>query len=687
MQKLFGVIKKCVSAVIHFPHLVGQAYHFALFFILLISFLIIKTYTLLTRVPLVGRLIFAAGLICGKVLGPFYRRVLSFIDRNALSEVNRSYLIEVGYKNLMSKRTRSIVTILGMSVGMGVIVLLLSLGYGIERLIINRVAGLDELRIVDVSTGENTALRLNAKSYAKIKKITGVTDALPIISVVGRISYNKATTDVLVYAASKEYVDLTKLKLKKGKLFASYLLDKPIENVSGVSSHISEASLGSPASQGYITFDVVPDVQVPVWSACTVKSEIRGYVSRLQGGYKGTEYWGSLSETADYQNVVIDKNTHTYLGKWVKAEVPLYESPDGQNIQPKLDKQGKPVYETVCIQQKYIQKIGQYAFADVLGESTAAASLAEGFVDQAQSVLATEVVASTEGQLEFVSVQASPSATTKTASKEKLKFKDSPSRTALVSLGLIKLLNIPESSAVGTAFNVSYIISKSLYPEIEGKAFTEEQPYKIAGIIDDEESQYFYIPFADMQQLGLKNYSQLKVVVNDKNSLGKVRKQIETYGYKTASTSDTVSQIESLFSNLRVVLVLLGMVALGVASLGMFNTLTVSLLERTREIGGMKTMGMISNEVQDLFLAEAMIMGLSGGIGGVTLGFLSGKIISFLVSIIAISRGQGYLELAYVPPYLVAVIIVFSFIVGVLTGIYPAQRAKKISALNALRYE
>ena len=174
----------------------------------------------------------------------------------------------------------------------------------------------------------------------------------------------------------------------------------------------------------------------------------------------------------------------------MKAEVPLYESLDIQGMQPKLDKQGKPVYETVCIQQKYIQKIGQYAFADVLGESTSAASLdmdspgealaAETVSDSTLFVPATEVVASAEGKIEFVSVQATASASTRLNSKEKLKFKDPPSRTALVSLGLIKLLNISESSAIGTTFNVSYIISKSLYPEIDGKAFTEEQPYKIA---------------------------------------------------------------------------------------------------------------------------------------------------------------------------------------------------------------
>jgi len=224
-------------------------------------------------------------------------------------------------------------------------------------------------------------------------------------------------------------------------------------------------------------------------------------------------------------------------------------------------------------------------------------------------------------------------------------------------------------------------------PEIEGRVLTSQVEYTIRGVVDDVDAQYMYVPFTDAQTIGIKNFSQVKVVFTDKDKMSKSRKAIETMGFKTNSTADTVSQIETLFANLRLLLGLLGMVALGVASLGMFNTLTVSLLERTREIGGMKTMGVVSDEIQDLFLAEAMIMGLGGGVGGLMLGEFIGRSLSFGISLIAIVNGQGYLSLTYVPPFLVFFILLSSFIVGMITGFYPAQRAKKISALNALRYE
>ena len=119
----------------------------------------------------------------------------------------------------------------------------------------------------------------------------------------------------------------------------------------------------------------------------------------------------------------------------------------------------------------------------------------------------------------------------------------------------------------------------------------------------------------------------------------------------------------------------------------MFNTLTVSLLERTREIGGMKVIGMVSEEIQDLFLAEAMIMGFSGGIGGLMLGFAFGQITSVIVSVLSVTQGLGYLNLTYIPIPFTITILILSFIVGIVTGLYPAKRARSISALNALRYE
>jgi len=95
----------------------------------------------------------------------------------------------------------------------------------------------------------------------------------------------------------------------------------------------------------------------------------------------------------------------------------------------------------------------------------------------------------------------------------------------------------------------------------------------------------------------------------------------------------------------------------------------------------------VSAEIQELFLSEAMIMGFAGGIGGLALGYFMGELTSLGLSAFAVASGVGYLNVSYVPIFLVIFILACSFMVGLVTGLYPAQRAKKTSALNALRYE
>mgnify|MGYP005839642495 FL=1 len=124
-----------------------------------------------------------------------------------------------------------------------------------------------------------------------------------------------------------------------------------------------------------------------------------------------------------------------------------------------------------------------------------------------------------------------------------------------------------------------------------------------------------------------------------------------------------------------------------VGSLGMFNTLTVSLLERTREVGLLKTMGMKSKEIREVFLSEAIIMGVYGGIVGIIIGVIGGYVISFIISIISVLRGYDGLTITYLPLTTAMGIILVSAFTGIATGFYPARRATKISALDALRYE
>ncbi|MBP9691603.1 ABC transporter permease, partial [Candidatus Woesebacteria bacterium] len=663
-----------------FPQFIRSTIRFFGFFTLLIFFLFGKFYFVLERIPILKYVFIRLRVIWNLHFQRFITKIMMRLQKSKNSEINRSYLIKVGYKNLLIKKTRTLITIAGMSVGVGIIVLLLSLGYGIEKLIISQVASLDELKIIDVTTGGNTQLQLDKNFLSRIQKISSVDTVMPVVSLVGRITFNNAKTDVLAYSASNRYLESTNVKLLKGKLFSSN--EKYVSfgggDVAGASTAVQFAKKGDIASKEKSSFNILPDTAAYLWSSCSMKATLIGRVPRIEGGFTGQLVWGS--NYYPFSNGVYDSDAKEYIARWVKALVPVYYEIGDGTLLPKINEYGGITWQEGCMQESELQITGIIPdFGEVLGDATTSAELVltdtVSELDSSESgtlvasdaalLASTGTIVSTDSAgLEVVSLEQNITAV---KNDSILKVKGSFSKEAVVSRSLLDLLGISLNDAVSKNFKVSFIVTKSLIPTLNGKATTEDTPYTIIGVTDDVVTPYFYIPLRDIDVLGVNTFSQVKVVMKDQNALPQVRKDIEAMGFRTSSTLDTVSQIENLFANLRIVLGLLGLVALAVASLGMFNTLTVSLLERTREIGGMKTMGMVSDEVQDLFLSEAMIMGLAGGVGGLFFGYVIGKTLSIGVSVLAVFNGQGFIELTYIPPFLIIFVLISSFIVGTVT--------------------
>ena len=128
-----------------------------------------------------------------------------------------------------------------------------------------------------------------------------------------------------------------------------------------------------------------------------------------------------------------------------------------------------------------------------------------------------------------------------------------------------------------------------------------------------------------------------------------------------------------------------GVIALIVSAIGMFNTMTIALLERTVEIGIMKSIGASDLSISGMFVTEATIMGFLGGIGGVILGLLTGEIFNALINFVATKFGGTSLDLFFSPPWFIFMIVVFGTVVGCATGVIPARRASNIDPLDALR--
>jgi putative ABC transport system permease protein len=158
-------------------------------------------------------------------------------------------------------------------------------------------------------------------------------------------------------------------------------------------------------------------------------------------------------------------------------------------------------------------------------------------------------------------------------------------------------------------------------------------------------------------------------------------------GFRTFSLMDFTRNLSRVFAILDLLLGIFGSLALAVASLGIVNTLVMAILERRREIGVLKALGASDRDVRQLFFAEAGVMGLAGGAGGVLMGWGIGRIIQFVTATYLERQGIPAENIWLVPWWLVVGAMVFALAVSLGAGMYPASRAAKLDPVEALRYQ
>jgi putative ABC transport system permease protein len=259
------------------------------------------------------------------------------------------------------------------------------------------------------------------------------------------------------------------------------------------------------------------------------------------------------------------------------------------------------------------------------------------------------------------------------------------------------------ATAVDQTVKLKVLVPEKLEGTQDENLVSKEIDVSIAGVINDEELTIVYAPIKFLESIGftpeysaakvkvdpekVKEYNLARIKVTDEAKLPEVRKQIESMGYQVDSVADTVGQIDKIFLVFEIVMAAFGGIAMFVAAVGALNTLTVSLLERTREIGLMKSLGAASGDIYRLFLVESITIGMVGGLIGAGVGFALGEGANYGLNYLAQRAGGEGVDVFYTPPIFIAVVLAVSFIVSVVTGYYPARRASKINPLDALRYE
>ena len=182
-------------------------------------------------------------------------------------------------------------------------------------------------------------------------------------------------------------------------------------------------------------------------------------------------------------------------------------------------------------------------------------------------------------------------------------------------------------------------------------------------------------------------YANLTVRVKGPQQVEEVEAAIKKMGFAAFSLLDTTRNLRLFFTVFDLLLGIFGSLALAVATLGIVNTLVMAILERRREIGILKALGAADRDVKQLFFAEAGVMGLLGGVGGVALGWLIGRALTIGTNIYLRRQELPAVNISSVPWWLVAGAIAFAVGVSLAAGIYPASRAAKLNPVEALRYE
>jgi putative ABC transport system permease protein len=240
----------------------------------------------------------------------------------------------------------------------------------------------------------------------------------------------------------------------------------------------------------------------------------------------------------------------------------------------------------------------------------------------------------------------------------------------------------------------------------EGKEIRKSVTLKIVGQLSETRNEpdwSVYLPIEDLVAYNewmtgrrvnrsRDGYNQVVVKVDDVKEVLNITEQINNLGYQAYTPQSFVQGINNFFVILQVIFGGVGAIALLVAAIGIANTMTMAILERTREIGLMKAIGATNRDVLSIFLGEAAGIGFIGGVGGLVLGWSAAQILnvlamSYLAGQAASQGGLPPTVAVYTPPWLPIFALVFATLVGLLSGLYPALRAATLVPLNALKYE
>lgn len=188
-----------------------------------------------------------------------------------------------------------------------------------------------------------------------------------------------------------------------------------------------------------------------------------------------------------------------------------------------------------------------------------------------------------------------------------------------------------------------------------------------------------------------KGYDSASVKCKDINVVQKILDQIKGMGFEAYSLTEQLNAMKETSASMQALLGAIGAVSLFVAAIGITNTMVMSIYERTREIGVMKVIGAAIKDIKRLFLIEAALIGFIGGLFGVAISLILSNLLNSsgmqLLGGMMGGGGAAGSKISSIPPWLCLAALLFSALIGIISGYFPARRAMKLSAISAIRTE
>ena len=266
---------------------------------------------------------------------------------------------------------------------------------------------------------------------------------------------------------------------------------------------------------------------------------------------------------------------------------------------------------------------------------------------------------------------------------------------AVVNESVLKLFGITDAKGIiGSKLRVKIIKENEVDSQARDSNFgsvavTDNlQGFTIVGVVKEEGEPFVYLPLPRLEKnITVTKYDLAHVKVRDQIYISGVTGEVVKKGFRAQTLSEVVEQANKIFKIVKIVLGVFGAVALIVSFIGMFNTMTVALLERTGEIGIMRALGASSRDVSALFLTEAAIIGFIGGIAGIVIGIGFGELFNFFINVLASHFGGQKVQLFIYPREFLFAILGLSFLIGLISGFVPSRKAAKLDPLTALHYK